>query len=162
MIRLALSGLMAGVLLATPSSTATGDRSTGSTADRAQGRQVFTLISTDKSRKDGLVAATGPVHAQGVDVAVSGLTDRFTFPDGSITIRHKVTPGSGRDSYDPVTCMFTFSEKGTWKVVKGTGAYAHAKGKGTHRVLGEGFGCGVEKPPKLFTFKVRLTGDLRY
>ena len=62
----------------------------------------------------GPIAATGPIHAKGTDVVTGEFKDRFEFPDGNVLIKHK-PKGKGTESFDPVTCLFTFTEKGTWK-----------------------------------------------
>ena len=93
---------------------------------------------------------------------ISDFKDRFKFPDGNVVIKHKPKKGSCKESFDPVTCLFTFTERGTWKTVKGTGAYADVQGSGTYRVLGQGFGCDENKPPEVFILRIVAKGPLSY
>ena len=87
--------------------------------------------------------------------------DRFKFPDGNVIIRHK-PQGNGKDSFDPATCLFTFTERGTWKTVKGTRAYANVQGSGTYKVLGQGFGCDQNQPPETFFVRIVAKGPLTF
>ena len=43
-----------------------------------------------------------------------------------------------------------------------TGSYANAEGKGTYKVVGQGFGCDPNKPPKTFALTIKAKGDLSY
>lgn len=167
MIRPSFSGIAAvGVLLlgAMLSAPATVDVAIASeTTDRAAGNQTFLVISTDPTENgEGTIAATGPIHAKGHDVPVNGRTDRFEFPDGNLIVKHKPKKGSGHDSFDPATCLFTFVERGTWKVGDGsTGAYANASGSGTYRVVGQGFSCDDAQPDPI-SVQIKAKGNLSY
>lgn len=158
---LAVGALMLGAMLTAP---ATVDMAIASESARVTGHQDFLLISTDpESDGGGVIAAMGPIHAKGTDVVVNNRTDRFEFPDGNLIIKHKVKKHSGVQSSDPVACLFTFREKGTWKVGEGsTGAYANATGSGRYSVLGQGIGCDETKPPEVFYFTIRAGGTLSY
>ena len=124
--------------------------------------QRFVLIQSDPNEEGGPIAANGPIHAQGTDVVIGDFKDRFKFPDGNVIIKHKPEKGSSAESFDPVTCLFTFTEHGTWKAVKGTGAYADVQGNGTYRVLGQGIGCDENKPPEVFILRIVAKGPLSY
>lgn len=150
--------LLAGALLSAPSASASG----GETDRTAAQRQRFVLIQSDPQESGGPIAATGPIHARGTDVVISDVKDRFKFPDGNVVIKHKPDQGGSAESYDPVTCLFTFTERGTWKTVSGTGAYTHVQGNGTYRVLGQGFGCDQNKPPEVFILRIVAKGPLSY
>lgn len=120
------------------------------------------LIQSDPQESGGPIAATGPIHARGTDVVIDDTKDRFKFPDGNVIIKHKPQKGSSHESFDPVTCLFTFTERGTWKTIKGTGAYAQVEGNGTYRVLGQGFGCDQNGPPEVFILRIVAKGPLSY
>ncbi len=124
--------------------------------------QRFVLIQTDPGEEGGPLAATGPIHAKGTDVVIGEFKDRFEFPDGNVVIKHNPKEGLSTESFDPVTCLFTFRERGTWKTVKGTGAYADVQGNGTYRAFGQGFGCDDSQPPEVFYFRVVAKGPLSY
>ena len=119
-IRVFAAVLLAGALLSAPSVSASGS----GTAKRAAQTQRFVLIQSDPNVEGGPIAANGPIHAHGTDVVISDLKDRFKFPDGNVIIKHKPDKGGSAESFDPITCLFTFTEHGTWKTVSGTGAYA--------------------------------------
>ena len=152
------AAVLAGALLSAPPAGASG----GETDEREAQRQRFVLIQSDPQESGGPIAATGPIHARGTDVVIGDIKDRFEFPDGNVIIKHKPKKGSSHESFDPVTCLFTFTERGTWKTIKGTGAYAQVEGNGTYRVLGQGFGCDQNRPPEVFILRIVAKGPLSY
>ena len=156
-IRVSAAVLLAGALLSAPAVSASGS----DTADKAAQKQKFVLIQTDPEGEGGPIAATGPIHANGSDVVTGEFKDRFEFPDGNVIIKHK-PKGEATESFDPVTCLFTFAEHGTWKTVKGTGAYANVQGSGEYEARGEGIGCDENKPPEAFYIKIVAKGPLSY
>jgi hypothetical protein len=159
LIRVLAAVLLAGALLSVPSVGASGSE----VASAAAQTQRFVVLSSDPaSNGGGLLAATGPIHAGGTDVVINDTKDRFKFPDGNVVISHKPDKGTSKDSYDPVTCLFTFTERGTWKTLSGTGAYAAVQGSGTYRVLGQGIGCDENKPPEVFILRITAKGSLSY
>jgi hypothetical protein len=157
-IRVFAAVMLAGALLSAPSVSASG----GETDRFAAQTQRFVLIQSDPEESGGPIAATGPIHAPGTDVVISDFKDRFKFPDGNVVIKHNPKEGLSTESFDPVTCLFTFTERGTWKTVSGTGAYADVQGNGTYRVLGQGFGCDEKKPPEVFILRIVAKGPLSY
>lgn len=150
--------LLAGALLSSPPASASGSETEATTAQH----QRFVLIQGDPEESGGPIAATGPIHARGTDVVIGNFKDRFEFPDGNVIIKHKPKNGLTTESFDPVTCLFTFKEQGTWKAIKGTGAYTQVQGHGTYRVLGQGIGCDENKPPEVFILRIVAQGPLRY
>jgi hypothetical protein len=150
--------LLAGALLSAPPVSASG----GGTDRTAAHHQRFVLIQSDPEESGGPIAATGPIHARGTDVVISDFKDRFKFPDGNVLITHKPAKGGSAEHFDPVTCLFTFTEHGTWKTDQGTGAYAHVQGNGTYRVFGQGFGCDQNKPPEVFILRIVAKGPLSF
>jgi hypothetical protein len=106
------------------------------------------------------VIANGPIHARGRDVVVSNTKDRFVFPRGSVTVVHHATPGSSRSSFDPVTCLTRQSERGTYRVTHGTGAYDDATGSGRYRSSVFAVGCSQTRKPSVFIVKVSASGPL--
>ena len=144
--------VLAGAMLSIPSVGASG--SEASTIK-------FVAIQTQPNH-DPIIAATGAIHAQGIDKVTGDLTDKFKFPDGNLLIKHKPEKGSDTETFDPVTCLFTFTEKGTWKTTGGSGAYANVQGSGTYKVVGEGFGCEENEAPEAFYVKIVAKGNLTY
>ena len=147
--------VLVGALLSVPSADA------ANTAERS-GHQRFVLITT-KTVEGGPIAANGVIHAKGKDVTLKGHRDRFEFPAGNVIIRHQKTKGTGHNSYDPKTCLFTHRERGTWRAINGTRAYADVSGGGGYRLLIQGFTCDPDntEPDPFFT-RVVATGKLSF
>jgi hypothetical protein len=105
-----------------------------------------------------VIIANGPIHAHGRDVVVNAHTDRFVFPKGSITIKHRNT--RQQQHFDRVTCYGTFFQSGVYRVTGGTGAYSGATGHGKFIARGAAFGCNQHKPPRIFQLTLRAAGPL--
>ena len=129
----------------------------------ASGSQTehFIILSTDPApNAKAIVVATGPIHAQGIDITVTPTRDRFEFPRGAITVLHHTTKGTSKDTFDPVTCYGTHTENGTYQVTGGTGAYDDARGHGTYKLTATFVGCSQHALPKLFELRVDASGPL--
>jgi hypothetical protein len=154
-----LAVMLLGALVTVPSSAAQG----GGGVDRgAMGRapiERFLAISTSsKPNANPVLLGFGPIHAKGVDKAVSNHKDIFSFPRGNLIVRHQRVARS-RD-HDPKTCLFEFSERGTYTVVRGTGAYVGAHGHGHYVVNGKFVVC-KNQPPEVSFFQIRARGPLQ-
>jgi hypothetical protein len=153
--------VLTGALLSVPT-VATG----GDPAERAAGFQKFLLLEVQTDNNDDgkettatRVVARGEVHALGFSKRLGPRRDRFRFPRlGTLVIRHTPNQDSQHESFDNGTCYFTFRERGSWRVVRGTGDFADATGHGHYRVRGHGVACTTTQ---LFSSKVRATGVLR-
>jgi hypothetical protein len=133
----------------------------GTAAATAQSRAVPTerIVGLQNNpRHNGLavIIGNGPIHAHGKDVVVNGHVDKFVFPRGSITIRHRNT--GQHHHFDKVTCYGVFTQRGVYRVTRGTGAYAGAHGHGKFSVKANSFGCG--KQPRIFQLVLRAAGPL--
>jgi len=158
-IRALAAVVLVGAMLSVPSVSASGsERGADSVAAVTQ---KFVVLQT-KPNHDPTIAATGAIHAQGVDKVTGEFTDKFKFPDGNVLIKHKVEKGSNTETFDPETCWFTFTEKGTWKTTGGSGAYTNVQGSGTYKSVVEGFGCEENEAPDVFYLKITAKGDLSY
>ena len=148
----ALIVIFLGVFAAVPSASAE--------KGHGHGRHIqhFLLLSTDASEEDLVVIANGPIHARGTDVVESETEDTFVFPDGTLSVVHDPKKEGGTS--DPVTCYFTFTERGTYKVTGGTGAYEDARGHGRYTASGSGVGCDPE--PEVFMLRIKASGPLHY
>jgi hypothetical protein len=125
------------------------------------GTQHFLLLETGVSANPPqALIATGPIHAAGKDVVLSDTLDRFVFPKGNVRIKH--TPQSSNDTFDPVTCLGTFTESGTYQLVSGTGAYDHVRGHGTYTVQASFVGCDQNGPPTVFTLQIKAHGPISF
>ena len=155
----ALAAMLVGALVAVPSSVAQG----GGGVDRGDGvrapTQRFLAISTDASENaKPVVLGFGPIHAKGVDKVISNHKDVFRFPNGRLIVRHQKV--SGNRDRDRATCLFRFSERGTYQVVRGTGDYVGAHGHGHYVVNGKFVACRNQPPDAVF-FQIRAHGPLR-
>ena len=106
------------------------------------------------------VIGQGPIHAAGTDVQVNDNLDRFIFPKGALRIRHQAK--SSQQSFDPKTCLGTFSERGVYKITAGTGAYRHVSGHGRYTVQGYFIGCTDNDPSNVTSIVIKAHGPLSY
>jgi hypothetical protein len=156
--------VLAGALLSAPSAVSGGEPEQAT--ERAARLQTFLLleVGTDNDgdgteEQASRVVGKGPIHAMGKSVRLGPRRDRFVFPQGNLVVRHKPRAGSEHETFDDQTCLFTFRERGTWRVVRGTGIYADARGHGRYRVRGYGIACTFTH---LFSSRVRAVGVLRF
>lgn len=148
---IALTLALVAMLFVVPSAAAGGQHGRHTRVER------FLLISTDPNSTDNQpVLGFGPIHAKGVDQVISDTEDVFQFPAGSLSVTHM--PKKSHESSDPVTCLFTFTERGTYRITGGTGAYAGASGHGNYRVAGTSIGC--DETPEVFTLTINAKGPL--
>jgi len=91
------------------------------------GAQGFTLTSSGRGPLQ--VTATGPIHGAAVDKTSGPTHDQFVFPQGAVNVQHAPT-----SSHQGPTagCTTFYTERGTYGLAGGTGAYAGASGGGTY------------------------------
>lgn len=130
-----------------------------SAASSHSGTEHFLILSTSEVGSPPVIG-TGPIHAAGTDVQVNNNRDRFVFPKGEVKIWHEAK--ASHQSFDPKTCLGTFSERGAYRVTGGTGAYTHANGDGTYNLKGYTFGCTPNDPSNLFSLTINAQGPLSY
>ena len=154
---LALAIILLGAFLVIPASASAGDGDNGH-----HGIQRFTFLTTDPADLDtpDTVIAKGPIHAKGTVTTLSPTEDVLTFPDGTLTITHE--PKTSNESFDPVTCLFRFSERGTYRITGGTGAYEDAEGHGKYRVKVLGVSCDESAPPELVMVRIFAKGPIHF
>lgn len=75
------------------------------------------------------VIADGMFTASGVDI-ISNTSDTLTFRGGAFRLTH--SPGHGKQSFDPGTCLLTVKQHGTYRLSHGTGSYAGIRGHGRY------------------------------
>jgi hypothetical protein len=127
------------------------------TAGGYGGTEHFLVVNTSKAdNATAPVSAIGPIHALGKDIPLTSSKDRFAFPKGSIIVVHKVTKQT--ESSDPGSS--NFAQQGTFKVISGTGTYAHVHGSGTFTVTGYFIGCG--KTTIAASEIIKATGTVSY
>lgn len=98
------------------------------------GTQHFQAMNTTTSQTSTTnpLLAYGVVTAAGTDRQNANGTDTFLFPRGSFTVKHVTAKGTAHQYFNPKTCLFTYSERGTFKVSRGTGRYWGISGGGTY------------------------------
>jgi hypothetical protein len=86
------------------------------------------------------VTATGVFNGSGTDTRtarVAGRTDHgkdvLTFAGGTVTVKDA---GVRRVKLDKTACTKALTEKGVWKIAKGTGDFAHTSGHGHYKATG--------------------------
>lgn len=131
---------------------------TSSPAAAAGSSEHILVVQTSATATSFPAAGTGPIHARGTDTPLSDTRDRFAFPKGSLIIGHHRTCGT--QHFDPRTCTAQFTEQGTYRVLSGTAAYAHAAGHGTYSLSGVAIGCDRSKPPDTISVIIRAAGPL--
>jgi hypothetical protein len=129
-------------------------------SSRHSGTQHFLLLGTDPEAGPQALIANGPIHAAGKDNSLTATLDVFVFPKGNVRVRH--TPQSSHDSFDPVTCLGSATETGVYKLVGGTGAYAHVSGHGTYTSHVFFVGCSHSERPSVFTAQIRAQGPISF
>lgn len=134
--------------------------SMASSAAPAPAVQYFAGLSNNAhARGLGVVIAIGPIHARGRDVVVNRHTDRFVFPRGTITLTHR---RRGQHNHvDRVTCYFTHTEHGFYKVTSGTGAYTGASGHGKYKLAVSAVQCRGQRNPRIFQLHLFAAGPMR-
>jgi hypothetical protein len=96
------------------------------------GTEHFQFMSTSVTASTGSVIAYGPVTAAGTAPIGPQPVGTAMFPDGTITISHH--QGNISVHVNPETCLVTLVGTGTYKVLRGSGAYAGITGYGTYRL----------------------------
>jgi hypothetical protein len=129
------------------------------------GIEHFRLMSTTGDTNHSPVIATGLFTAGGRDHVVSNNTDKFVFPKGTITVRH--SNSKGPQSFNPRTCLLRVNQHGTYRILRGTGAYTGITGHGRYRLTilavgarGANGKCTQKKPPVAIELEIRARGPV--
>jgi hypothetical protein len=136
---------------------AVGAIGSGTAGASTTATQYFTASQTSV---DGpiTVVASGPIAATGTDLVETNHRDRFVFPQGDVIVKHEAT--SSRESFDPETCVGTFSERGRYTVVRGSNAYRGVSGSGRYKAFAIFQGCDPNEPPTSFALVILAHGPL--
>jgi hypothetical protein len=137
---LATTGLAAGAAVTALALPAGASPITAGPA--VSGTQHFQMMNTSTRQNitTNPLIAYGVITAAGTDHENANGTDTFSFPGGSLTVKHTPTKGATKQSFNVKSCLFTYSEKGTFKVSGGTGKYKGASGSGSYTLSAIGIG----------------------
>jgi hypothetical protein len=111
------------------------------------GAQHFQMMNTTTSETTTTnpLLAWGLVTAAGVDKeSANNNIDTFKFAGGTFLVKHATKKGTQHQSFNPKTCLFQYSEKGTFKVGSGTGKYKGISGGGTYALSVVGIGAKLK------------------
>jgi hypothetical protein len=110
------------------------------------GTQHFQMMNTTTSETSTTnpLIAWGLFTAPGVDQEHANNTDTFKFPGGAFLVKHVTKKGTAHQSFNPRTCLFQYSEKGTFKVSGGTGRFKGISGSGTYALSVIGIGAKLK------------------
>jgi hypothetical protein len=129
------------------------------------GTENFQMMTTSATSTKASVIASGAFTAPGTTNNNSkGDTGTFTFPNGTVSIKH--SPGTGKQSFNPKTCLLTIDEHGTYKLTGGTGSYAGITGSGKYQLsilaiaVSSGGKCVKSKPPVVFQQVIDASGPV--
>jgi hypothetical protein len=129
----------------------------------ASGTEHFQIVSTSATSNKLSIIATGAFTAGGVDHQGSSVATE-TFPGGTFQIRH--SQGTGKQSFDPTTCLLTLNLHGTYSLGHGTGKFAGISGHGKYtlsvlaiarKVHGR---CSQSLPPPAFQQIINASGPV--
>ena len=148
------------------SGTGVAMASSHGTHPAVSGTEHFQMMTTSATSPTDSVIATGLFTAPGADHEnQNNNTSLFVLPGGTIKIHH--SSGTGRQSFNPGTCLATISEHGTYRITGGTGRYAGITGGGHYQlsilaVAARSHGkCSENAPPVAWQQVIRASGPVR-
>jgi hypothetical protein len=154
----------ASVAVATAALAVSGLAAASAATPAASGTEQFQLMITSATSNTGPVIAHGVFTAGGIDHEGT-TTATFTFANGTIKVRH--SPGHGKQTFDPRTCLLTLKLHGTYRLVHGTGRYAGITGHGIYHlhILAVGARnargrCSSSAPPVTFEQVINASGPV--
>ncbi|TVZ02996.1 hypothetical protein EAS64_21265 [Trebonia kvetii] len=106
------------------------------------GTQHFQMMNTSTSQTtiNNPLLAWGVITSAGVDHQNANGTDTFHLSGGTFLVKHTTKKGTQDQSFNPKTCLFMYSEKGTFKLGSGSGKYKGISGSGTYALSVIGIG----------------------
>jgi len=129
------------------------------------GTEHFQMMSTSATASTDSVIASGVFTAPGVDHENQGNTAKFVFSNGTISLKH--SNGTGKQSFNPKTCLLTINQHGTYTLTSGTGSYAGITGSGKYQLSILAIGarnsagqCSKTKAPVAFHQVINASGPV--
>jgi hypothetical protein len=109
---------------------------------RVWGTEHFQIMNTTTSPASTTspLIAYGLFTAAGTDWQNSNSTDTFYFHGGHFKVWHAPIRNTEHHYFNPRTCFFSYSEKGTFRVGHGVGRYWGIEGGGTYTLSVIGIG----------------------
>jgi hypothetical protein len=156
-------GAAAGLAVAAGAVLITG-LAAASAAPSAAATEHFQIMTTSVNSNPRVIAY-GAFTGAAVDHQHEAInTDTFKFVSGSFKIKH--SPGTGKQSFNPKTCVLTVSEHGTYTLGHGTGSYAGISGHGTFKlsileIAARSKGnCSMNRKPVAFQSLINAQGPV--
>ena len=127
------SGFVVAIAAASPAAAASPRTTAGATArpGARAGTEHFRIMSTVATSRKLSVIATGEFIAGGTDIPGKNV-DTAVFPDGTLRIKHHSTAFTA--NLNTRTCLFTETQRGTYRLGHGTGRFAGIGGSGRFAV----------------------------
>ncbi len=130
------------------------------------GTENFQFMSTSATSSTSSLIASGVFTAPGVDhEAQNGNTAKFVFANGTISLKH--SKGTGKQSFNPKTCLLTINQHGTYTLTGGTGSYSGITGNGKYQLSILAIGarnsagkCSQTKAPVAFHQVINASGPV--
>jgi hypothetical protein len=156
--------MIAGITLASAAALAGGTGQARATASTAAAPVLhFQIMQTSVTANTAPVLAYGAFTGGGTDFQ-GNTTDTFKFAGGTFRVFH--SPGTGPQSFDPHTCLFTQNQHGTFALSHGTGRFAGISGHGTYHISVLGIGtrvngaCSQNTQPVAFHLVIEASGPV--
>ena len=154
-------GAAVGIAVAAGAVVVTG-LTAASAAPSTAATEHFQIMTTSVNSNPRVIAY-GAFAGAAVDHQHEAInTDTIVFASGSFKIKH--SPGTGKQSFNPKTCVLTVSEHGTYTLGHGTGSYAGISGHGTFRlsvleIAARSKGaCSMHEKPVAFQLLINAQG----
>lgn len=130
----------------------------------ATATQHFQIVTTNPATNKYPLIAYGAITAHGTDIEGAHNMAVFKFANGSLKIKH--SNGKGTQNFNPRTCLLQINQRGTYKIVGGTGAYRGVSGHGTYHLQIVGIGaksggkCSKRGKPVAFQQIIQASGPV--